>query len=48
MTLAGDEFLRRFLLHELPRDFAKVRRYGLLANRYRQHGTKGPSRSSVG
>jgi hypothetical protein len=35
MTLAADEFLRRFLLHVLPRGFMKVRHYGLLANRYR-------------
>jgi Putative transposase len=35
MTLAADEFLRRLLLHVLPRGFVKVRHYGLLANRYR-------------
>jgi hypothetical protein len=29
MTLAGDEFLRRFLQHVLPRGFHKVRYYGL-------------------
>jgi hypothetical protein len=28
MTLAGDEFLRRFLQHVLPRGFHKVRYYG--------------------
>jgi hypothetical protein len=36
LTLAAEEFLRRFLLHVLPRGFVKVRHYGLLANRYRQ------------
>jgi hypothetical protein len=36
LTLAADEFLRRFLLHVLPRGFVKVRHYGLLANRYRE------------
>jgi hypothetical protein len=36
VTLAAEEFLRRFLLHVLPRAFVKVRHYGLLANRYRQ------------
>ena len=36
LTLAADEFLRRFLLHVLPRGFVKVRHYGLLANRYRK------------
>jgi hypothetical protein len=36
LTLAADEFLRRFLQHVLPRGFVKVRHYGLLANRYRE------------
>ena len=36
LTLAVAEFLRRFLLHVLPRGFVKVRHYGLLANRQRQ------------
>lgn len=36
MTLAADEFLRRFLQHVLPRGFVKVRHYGLLANRHRE------------
>src|SRR3546814_7539769 len=31
MTLAADEFLRRFLLHALPRGFHRIRPYGLLA-----------------
>jgi len=30
-TLSGEEFLRRFLSHVLPRGFHKVRYYGLLA-----------------
>jgi len=30
-TLTGEEFLRRFLCHVLPRGFHKVRYYGLLA-----------------
>ena len=33
MTLPGVEFLRRFLLHVLPRGFARIRHYGLLGNR---------------
>jgi hypothetical protein len=33
MTLAAGEFIRRFLLHVLPRSFMRVRHYGLLANR---------------
>jgi hypothetical protein len=36
LTLAADEFLRRFLQHVLPPGFVKVRHYGLLANRYRE------------
>lgn len=32
MTLATDEFLRRFLLHVLPRGFHRIRHYGLLAS----------------
>jgi len=33
MTLAADEFLRRFLLHVLPAGFVRIRHFGLLANR---------------
>jgi hypothetical protein len=32
MTLATDEFIRRFLLHVLPSGFHRIRHYGLLAN----------------
>jgi hypothetical protein len=35
LTLAADEFLRRFVRHVLPKGFVKVRHYGLLANRDR-------------
>jgi Putative transposase/Transposase zinc-binding domain len=31
MTLSADEFIRRFLLHVLPRGFHRIRHYGLLA-----------------
>lgn len=31
MTLAAGEFIRRFLLHVLPRGFHRIRHYGLLA-----------------
>ena len=34
---AGPEFIRRVLLHVLPRGFHRMRYYGLLANRTRQH-----------
>jgi hypothetical protein len=35
MTLEVDEFLRRFLLHVVPRGFMRIRHFGLLANRIR-------------
>jgi len=36
MTLAANEFIRRFLLHVLPEGFQRIRYYGFLANRYRE------------
>ena len=36
MTLAADEFMRRFLLHVLPSGFHRIRHYGLLANASRR------------
>ncbi|WP_442947296.1 IS91 family transposase [Novosphingobium sp.] len=36
MTLAPYEFIRRFLLHVLPRGFHRIRHYGLLAGSARQ------------
>ncbi|MBU3183219.1 transposase, partial [Clostridium psychrophilum] len=35
MTLTVDEFIRRFLMHVLPRKFVKIRHYGILSNRNR-------------
>jgi hypothetical protein len=35
MNLHVDEFLRRFLLHLLPRGFVRIRNFGILANRRR-------------
>jgi hypothetical protein len=35
MRLPTDEFLRRFLLHLLPRGFVRIRHFGFLANRRR-------------
>ena len=32
MTLATDEFIRRFLIHVLPQGFHRIRHYGLFAN----------------
>lgn len=36
MTLATEEFIRRFLLHVLPAGFHRIRHYGLLANPHRK------------
>lgn len=36
MTLKADEFIRRFLLHVLPRGFQRIRQFGWLANRRRR------------
>jgi hypothetical protein len=36
MKLDIDEFIRRFLLHILPKGFFKVRYYGILSSRYRK------------
>jgi len=33
MTIATQEFIRRFLLHVLPDSYVRIRHYGLLANR---------------
>jgi Putative transposase/Transposase zinc-binding domain len=35
MSLDAVEFLRRFFLHVLPKGFVRIRRYGLLSNRFR-------------
>jgi Putative transposase len=36
MTLGADEFIRRFLLHVLPKGFHRIRHYGLLASASRK------------
>src|ERR1700730_16110472 len=33
MRLTAEEFIRRFLLHVLPKRFVRIRHYGLLAGR---------------
>ncbi len=35
LTVTAVEFIRRFLLHSLPRRFVRIRHYGFLANRNR-------------
>src|SRR3546814_13788129 len=36
MTRGADEFIRRFLLHALPRGFHRISHYGLLASARRK------------
>ena len=36
MTLDAVNFLCRFFLHVLPKGFVRIRRYGLLSNRFRK------------
>lgn len=36
MILDAEEFIRRFMLHILPKRFMRIRHYGFLANRYRE------------
>ena len=35
ITISAVEFIRRFLLHSLPKGFVRIRHYGFLANRVR-------------
>src|SRR6202008_2267612 len=35
MTLAAEEFIRRFLLHVLPKGLMRIRHYGWMANHCR-------------
>lgn len=36
VTISSVEFIRRFLLHSLPKGFVRIRHYGFLANRNRR------------
>ena len=40
MKLSVEEFMRRFLLHTLPKGFKRIRFYGLLSNRYKKENIK--------
>jgi hypothetical protein len=40
ITISAVEFIRRFLLHSLPKGFVKIRHYGFLANRNRAKNSK--------
>ena len=33
MTSSAEEFIRRFLMHVLPKHFNKIKHYGILSNR---------------
>jgi hypothetical protein len=55
MTLDGEEFLRRYLLHVLPDRFVRIRHYGFLGNRVKDRSIErarallgGPPRSDPG
>lgn len=47
LTLEATEFIRRFLLHVLPRGFMRIRHYGLLANRTK-HDKLAAARTALG
>ena len=36
VTLTPSEFIRRFLMHVLPKGFVKIRYYGIFSNRYKK------------
>ena len=40
ITISAVKFIRRFLLHSLPKRFVRIRHYGFLANRYRTKNLK--------
>jgi hypothetical protein len=40
VTLEGVEFIRRFLMHVLPKGFVKIRNYGILSNRMKKKQLK--------
>ena len=40
MTISVYEFMRRFLIHVLPKNFTKIKHYGLLSNRSKKNTIK--------
>jgi len=48
MTLAPAEFIRRFLIHVLPKGFHRIRHYGLFANGNRRDTNRRHSRRGAG
>ena len=47
MTLHPHEFIRRFLLHVLPKGFHRIRHYGLFANGNRAENIARPAHCSM-
>ncbi len=47
MTLATDEFIRRLLIHVLPKGFHRIRHYGLFANPQQQRKSQSHARGYV-
>jgi len=45
--LTGEEFLRRFCLHILPRGFVKIRHYGFYSSRFRSTVLKNKSKMII-
>jgi hypothetical protein len=35
MTVSAEEFIRRFLVHVLPKGFVRIRHFGFMANAHR-------------
>ena len=40
MTITTEEFIRRFLLHVLPKHFTKIKHYGILSNRNKKNNIR--------
>lgn len=40
ITIRGEEFIRRFLMHVLPNNFTKIKHYGLLSNRNKKNNIR--------
>ena len=47
MTVSADEFIRRFLLHVLPKGFVRIRHFGFMAN-YQRSSSLDLCRRTVG
>jgi hypothetical protein len=47
LRLTGEEFLRRFCLHILPRGFVKIRYYGIYSSRFRATVLKDKIQTSI-